>query len=100
MQARWNDAVIATADDDAIVVIEGNAYFPADAVDRSYVRPSTTTTTCPWKGEAGYYDVVVGDAVNSDAAWHYDTPLASAVERVGADFSGYVAFWRGVTVGD
>ena len=90
-RAIWNDAVLAESD--AVRVVEGNLYFPPDAVDRQYFRESETHTRCPWKGVASYYDVVVGDAVNRDAAWYY--PETSEAAK---NFEGYVAFWRGVTV--
>lgn len=89
--ATWNGAVIAQSD--TYEVVEGNVYFPPSAVNREHLRPSETHTTCPWKGVASYYDVVVGDAVNADAAWFYPTPKAAA-----ANITDHVAFWRGVTV--
>lgn len=90
-RATWNGAVIAESDD--TVVVEGNHYFPADAVVQEHLRPSSTTSVCGWKGTAGYYDVVVGDAVNPDAAWYYAEPKPAAGE-----IRGRVAFWKGVTV--
>ena len=91
MKAIWNGAVVA--DSDQTVVVEGNHYFPADAVRREYLRPSGTHTTCGWKGEASYYDVVVAGRTNKDAAWYYPDPLPAA-----AKIKGYVAFWKGVKV--
>ena len=93
LKAIWKDAVIAQSD--ATVVVEGNHYFPADAVDIERVRESATQTSCPWKGTASYYDVVVGDQFNGDAAWYYPTPKQAA-----ANIAGHVAFWRGVTALD
>ena len=89
--ARWNDALIAASD--ACVVVEGNQYFPIDAVQPDRLRPSATTSHCPWKGTAHYYDVVVDDQVNRDAAWYYPDPKAAA-----AEIKGRVAFWKGVEV--
>ncbi|HEX2834493.1 MAG TPA: DUF427 domain-containing protein [Thermoanaerobaculia bacterium] len=91
MKAIWNDTTIAESDD--TIVIEGNHYFPASAVDATHLRASSTHTTCPWKGIASYYDVVVGDAVNKDAAWFYPAPKEAARE-----IEGRIAFWRGVKV--
>jgi uncharacterized protein (DUF427 family) len=91
LQATWNGAVIADSDD--TVVIEGNQYFPIGAVRGEFLRASQTHTTCHWKGVASYYDVVVGDAVNKDAAWYYPEP-SNAAERV----KDRIAFWRGITV--
>lgn len=92
MKAIWQDAVLAESDD--TVVVEGNHYFPADSINRAYFQPSDTHTTCPWKGEASYYDVVVDGQVNSDAAWYYPEPKEAA-----ANIKDHVAFWKGVKVG-
>jgi len=91
MKAIWHDAVLA--DSDRTIVVEGNHYFPPDAVRREHFRESATHTTCSWKGEASYYDVVVGGDANKDAAWYYPEPKEAA-----AQIRNYVAFWRGVTV--
>lgn len=93
MKAIWKEAVIAESDD--TVVVEGNHYFPVDSVNANFVRPSNTQTTCPWKGEASYYDVVVDSDVNSDAAWYYPSTKDAA-----KNIEGRVAFWRGVSVVD
>lgn len=91
MKAIWNGAVIAQSDD--IVTVEGNAYFPIVALDRSLTRDSTTHTTCSWKGIASYFDLVVDGQTNKDAVWFYPTPIKGA-EQV----AGRVAFWKGVKV--
>ncbi len=91
MEARWNGRVIAASDD--IVTVEGNAYFPADALDRDLVRESSHTTVCGWKGTAHYYDVVVDGQVNVNACWYYPEPKEAA-----AQIKGRVAFWKGVKV--
>lgn len=90
-RAIWNDAVLAESDE--TVVFEGNHYFPAESVNRDLLHPSDHRTTCPWKGVASYYDVVVDDAVNCDAAWYYPDPRAAA-----AEIKDRVAFWRGVRI--
>lgn len=91
MKALWNDTVIAESDD--TIVVEGNHYFPAASVHRDHVRGSSHQTTCPWKGTASYYDIVVGEATNANAAWYYPEPKAKAEE-----IRGRVAFWKGVDV--
>jgi len=91
MKATWKGAVLAESDD--TVVVEGNHYFPAGSLRREHFRESTTHTVCPWKGEASYYDVVVGGEVNRDAAWYYPETKQAAKE-----IEGRVAFWRGVRV--
>lgn len=91
MEARWNDHLIASSDD--IVMLEGNAYFPEASLDRTCVRPSSHRTVCGWKGEAHYYDLVVGGEVNPNAVWYYPDPSSRA-----AQIRGRVAFWKGVRV--
>lgn len=91
MRAIWRGAVLAESDD--TIVIEGNHYFPPETLKREHFRQSSTHTTCPWKGQASYYDVVVEDHVNRDAAWYYPEPKEAARQ-----IANRVAFWRGVTV--
>lgn len=91
VEARWNGAVIARSDD--TVVVEGNHYFPSEAVDQAVLQPSETHTTCPWKGVASYYSLVVDGKENKDAAWYYPEPKQAAKE-----IRGRIAFWKGVEV--
>jgi uncharacterized protein (DUF427 family) len=93
MKAIWEDTVLAESD--KTLVVENNHYFPPDSIKREYFSPSDKHTTCHWKGIAGYYHVQVGDKVNQDAAWYYPEPKAAA-----ESIKGYVAFWRGVKVGE
>jgi uncharacterized protein (DUF427 family) len=91
LKAIWNNEVIAESDD--TVVVEGNHYFPPSSVNNEYLVESSTLTLCPWKGEANYYDIVVGDNVNKDGAWYYPDPKTEA-----AEIKDHVAFWRGVQI--
>ncbi|MFM1917282.1 MAG: hypothetical protein RJB01_797 [Actinomycetota bacterium] len=91
MRATWNGTVVAESD--ATVVVEGNHYFPPDAIKAEFFRPSDTVTTCAWKGAASYADIVIGDDVNFDAAWCYPSPKPEAQA-----ITGYWAFWKGVEV--
>jgi uncharacterized protein (DUF427 family) len=93
-KATWNGALLAEAGEDEVQLVEGNVYFPPTAVDKSFLRDSQTHTVCGWKGTASYFDVVVGGALNKDAAWYYPVTKPEA-----AHVSGYVAFWKGVKVG-
>ncbi len=90
-KATWNGKVVAQSE--RYESVEGNVYFPPEAVLREYLQPSETHTTCPWKGVASYYDVVVDGRVNKDAAWYYPSPKPAA-----SNIAGYVAFWHGVEV--
>jgi uncharacterized protein (DUF427 family) len=93
MKAVWHGQVVAESDD--TVVIEGNHYFPRESLQQEYLRESTTTTVCPWKGTAHYYSLVVDGETNADAVWYYPQPKAAA-----AEIEGRVAFWRGVQLTD
>jgi uncharacterized protein (DUF427 family) len=97
MKATIGNKVIATAESADIIEIEGNMYFPPNAVDWSVLEPSPTTYTCPWKGEAAYYSLVGGQR---DVAWAYVAPNADAFQKVGKDFSKFVAFDPKVVVGE
>lgn len=90
-KAVWNGTILAESNN--CEVVEGNQYFPPDAIKREYFRESTTHTTCGWKGVASYYDIVVDGEVNKDAAWYYPDAKSAA-----KNIEGYVAFWRGVKV--
>ncbi|GAC1657650.1 MAG: DUF427 domain-containing protein [Gemmatimonadaceae bacterium] len=90
-RATWNGVVLAESD--KYETVEGNVYFPPAAVRREHLAPSTTTTHCPWKGEAHYYTVRANGETNADAAWYYPNPNTAA-----ANIKDHVAFWRGVTV--
>ena len=91
MKAIWKDTVIAESDD--TVVVEGNHYFPTESLDRQLISDSDTTTFCPWKGTAHYYNLTVDGDTNADAIWYYPEPKDAA-----AEIRGRVAFWRGVRV--
>ena len=91
MQAIWNSALIAEAAD--TVIVEGNHYFPPNALRQEFFRKSDTHTVCPWKGTASYYSIVVGEKINADAAWCYPEPKPAA-----NNIAGRVAFWKGVEV--
>ena len=93
MRATWNDTLIAQSDD--TVIVEGNHYFPESAIKAEYFSKSETHTHCPWKGDASYYDVVIGDQTNRDAAWYYPAPKEAATQ-----IQGRIAFWRGVVIAE
>lgn len=90
-RAVWNGQVLAASD--RTVMIEGNHYFPPDAVDEQWLQPSDKQTACPWKGTASYFDVVVDDKVNSGAAWTFRDPKPKA-----RHIADHVAFWGGVAI--
>jgi len=98
MKAVLNGTVIAEASKDDLISIEGNWYFPPSSVRSEYLVESPTPYTCPWKGVCQYFSVKEGDALLQDRAWSYPNPYPTSFERVGKDYSNYVAFWKEVKV--
>ena len=92
MKATWNGVVVAESDD--TVIVEGNHYFPESALNQDYVTFSNHKTSCPWKGQASYYSLLVNGELNTNAAWYYPDPKPEA-----ANIRGRVAFWKGVAIG-
>ncbi len=91
MRAIWKN--ITLAESDRTIVVERNHYFPPDSINRTYFENSETHTHCSWKGQASYYDIVVGGERNGDAAWYYSEPKEKA-----AQIKDHIAFWKGVEV--
>jgi uncharacterized protein (DUF427 family) len=89
--ATWNGQVIAESDD--VLTVEGNLYFPEESVKREFLRPSSTTSSCPFKGQARYYSLLVEGQENPDAAWYYPDPKPAA-----RNIKHRIAFWRGVEI--
>jgi len=92
MKATIDGTVVADAPQDELITIEGNYYFPPSSLKIDAFTDSTTPYTCPWKGDAQYHDVNAGGSRHHDAAWSYPRPYPASFERVGKDYSGYVAF--------
>lgn len=90
-KATWNGVVVAESEN--FELVEGNVYFPPDAVNKEYFKESSMQTTCPWKGEASYYSLDVEGKVNENAAWYYPDPKSAA-----ANIKDHIAFWKGVQV--
>lgn len=91
MNAIWNDKIIHQSDD--IVKVEGNSYFPLESVNRDYLQNSGSTSVCPWKGTASYYNLEVDGKINKDAVWYYPEP-----SELAKGIRGRVAFWKGVEI--
>ena len=97
--ATLNGTVLAEADEADVLHIEGNVYFPPSSVKSEFLVESPTPYTCPWKGECQYFSVKDrATTLLQDRAWSYPHPYPTAFDRVGKDFSNYVAFWKEVQV--
>ncbi len=90
-KAIYNGKIIAESD--RTERVEGNHYFPPEAVKKEYLKESDHHSACPWKGTASYYHVEVDGKVSENAAWTYPAPNKAA-EHI----TGHVAFWKDVSI--
>ena len=90
-KAVWNGVVVAESD--KTQELDDYVYFPESSVKREYLRPSSTISTCPWKGQARYYSLMIDGQENQDAAFYYPNP-----KPIARKIKGHIAFWRGVEV--
>lgn len=88
-KAIWNEVVLVESDD--TIILDGDIYFPLESVKRDYLKKSSTTSVCPRKGKAFFYDVIVNDKLNRDAAWYYLEP-----EKEFEHLKNRIAFWKGI----
>lgn len=63
-------------------------YVPLADVDKSLLKPTDTSTHCPYKGDASYYSIVTDDGELTDAIWTYEQPY-DAVQPI----ADHVAFY-------
>nr|XP_018259911.1 uncharacterized protein I303_07983 [Kwoniella dejecticola CBS 10117]OBR82069.1 hypothetical protein I303_07983 [Kwoniella dejecticola CBS 10117] len=110
-----NDKELAKAMTSDLTHVEGNWYFKEAAlIDRSRFEESGTHTTCPWKGEASYFNYKADDGkLIKDIAWQVDSsinngkvigpfypkPKAGAEDKVGGRVAFYVGKIDGLRVG-
>ncbi|MCP3856004.1 MAG: DUF427 domain-containing protein [Actinomycetia bacterium] len=81
------------AESDQTVIVEGNHYFPPEAVNQEFLSSSELETSCPWKGIASYYSVTIDGQSWDDVAWYYRDPKGAA-----AEIRDHVAFYPAVNV--
>jgi len=86
MKAIFKGTIVAESDHTELV--EGNHYFPPESVNMEYFHSSDRHTTCPWKGEASYYHIRVGEEEEKNAAWYYPQPKPAARQ-----ITNHVAFY-------
>lgn len=90
-KATWKGRILAQSD--GYELVEGNVYFPPESIKWDRLKMTETRSTCPWKGLASYYDVIVDGEVNRDAAWTYLEPKTAA-----RHITKHVAFGGGIKV--
>lgn len=98
----FNGEIIADSLNSKRVLEKGHPpvyYLPMQDINSKLLKPSSKRTWCEWKGQAEYYDVIVGNQISINAAWYYPNPTPEFVE-----LAGYVAFYankvEGCFVGD
>ena len=79
---------VVVAESDTFEIVEGNVYFPPEAVKTEYFTETSLHTTCPWKGQANYYTLQVGDTTLENAAWFYPSTKPAA-----NNIKNYIAFY-------
>ncbi len=63
-------------------------YIPPSDVKMEYLQPTTRSTFCEWKGQAGYYTIAVGEKKAPYAAWFYPQPTPGFI-----GIKDYIAFY-------
>ena len=63
-------------------------YIPREDVLMDLFERTETETYCPFKGQATYWTLTIGDAVSTDAAWSYETPYDEC-QNLGGHLSFY-----------
>jgi len=58
-------------------------YIPRDDAQMTLFRRTDHVTHCPYKGDASYYSIAVGDRVAKDAVWSYEQPYPAVAEIAG-----------------
>jgi uncharacterized protein (DUF427 family) len=90
---RVGDAVVADTMH-ALIMQEAHLppvhYVPVADVGPDLLRPSSTTTYCPYKGNCSYYAIGAPAGEIADAAWTYERPYPAV-----AAIAGHVAFYAG-----
>lgn len=79
---------VVVAETDVFEIVEGNVYFPPETIKSEYFTETNLHTTCPWKGQASYYTLEVGDTKLENAAWFYPDAKTAAKK-----IENYVAFY-------
>jgi uncharacterized protein (DUF427 family) len=64
-------------------------YLPREDAAMEHLEPTRHRTRCPYKGEASYFTLKVGDEIAENAVWCYEQPLPAA-----AAIAGHLAFYR------
>lgn len=92
MRPACKDVVLAESE--YTEVVETNHYFPRDDVKMEYLTKSDTQYTCPWKGDATYYHIDIGNEHMEDGAWSYENPKEAAKQ-----IKGHICFDKKLVTG-
>jgi len=91
VNVRAGDQIIANSSS-ALSMLEGSSspvlYIPFEDVAANIISKSETTTYCPFKGTASYWNIVIDGETIADAAWSYEEPFDEMLA-----IKGYLAFY-------
>jgi uncharacterized protein (DUF427 family) len=79
---------VTIAESDETIDVAGVTYFPPGSIKRQYFARSDLRTTCVYKGEASYYDIMASGKTRHGRTWYYPSP-SPAYRHI----KGYVAFY-------
>jgi uncharacterized protein (DUF427 family) len=84
---------VRLAESDCAVLLEETGlqdryYLPREDVRTEFLHPTQTRTTCPFKGQASYWSIQIGDEVHNDLVWSYENPIPAA-----QDIAGLLCFY-------
>ena len=82
VRVRFAGEVVADSDRALLVRESGHdpvVYFPRDDVRAELLEPTQHSTFCPFKGDASYWTVRVGDREEANSVWSYEDPFQEVV---------------------
>jgi uncharacterized protein (DUF427 family) len=91
VEVRVDDVLIAESDHPLALEETGlptRYYLRREDIRMDLFRPTSFKTECPFKGQASYWTLDLGDAVHDGIAWSYETPIPAA-----AEIAGMLSFW-------
>jgi uncharacterized protein (DUF427 family) len=65
-------------------------YIPREDAEMALFERTQHKTHCPYKGDAAYYSIRLGDELSENPIWSYEHPFPAV-----ADIAGRMAFYPG-----
>src|SRR5580658_7896138 len=86
VEVALNGVTLASSDRAVLLSETGlpaRYYLPPEDVHTELLKPTSSHTTCPFKGEASYWSADLGGEVHDDLVWSYETPIPAAAGITG-----------------